>query len=346
MAQSYYQTKLEESGLLTKTQLTHEDYMNELLAFQDLLASIVINDGESHRTEEIIVELNNKARAKQVEKDPQVRKGIAALRQINKEISISIAGKHGEDRVARVLEFITRPSCKYRNIYITDGERETELDNLILTENGLIILEVKNVKTDITINENGRILYDNQCFHDISLCEKMQLKRELLKAEIEKRMAEKGLSIPVTIDSYIVFSTQRGVRIKVNDLCKKEKHCFKGSLPFIIDAYRSNEYLTDEEMASLDSIINEMETQKKCFDVKLDFNQIRSDIGGALDTCMDHPIMDTATEEQETPKKEEDSPIVNLKEYRRNRAKRFSAAALAATAVLSAGAIFALRARR
>ena len=345
MAQSFYQT-LEESGLLTKEKLTHEDYINELLAFQDLLANIVINDGETHRTDEIIVELEKKARAKQVDKNLQFRKGISALRQINKEISISIAGKHGEDRVARVLEYITRPSCKYRNIYITDGDRETELDNLILTENGLIILEVKNVKTDITINENGRILYDNQCYHDISLCEKMQDKRDLLKAEIEKRMAEKELSIPVTIDSYIVFSTQRGVRIKVNDLCKKEKYCFKASLPFIIDAYHSGEQLTEEEMMSLDSIINEMETQKKCFDLKLDFNQIRADIAGALESCMDHPVINTVAEQQEAPQKHEDSPIVDLKEYHRNRTKRFSAAALAFTAALSIGAVLALKERR
>ena len=316
MTENYYQTKLEESGLLMQTKLTHEDYMNELLSFQELLGSIVINDGESHRTDEIIVDLERIARAKHVEKDPQFRKGVAALRQINKEISISIAGKHGEDRVARTLEYITRPCCKYRNIYISDGDRETELDNLILTENGLIILEVKNVKTDITIAENGRILYDNLCYHDISMCDKMQDKRDLLQAEIESRMSEDGLSFPVSIDSYIVLSTQRGVRIKVNDLCKKEKFCFRASLPYIIDAYQTENKLTDEQMMYLDSIINEMETKKKCFDVKLDFDQVRADLAGALAVCMDDVTNDDALEQVVESKESKDAPIVSLRVYR------------------------------
>ena len=315
-----------------------------------MLGNMVFTDGEKHRTDESIVELERMARSKQVEKDPQFRKGIAAIRQIHKEISISVAGKHGEERVSRTLEYITRPCYKYRNIYITDGERETELDNLILTENGLTILEVKNVKTDITINENGRILYDNQCYHDISICDKMQDKRDLLKAEIEKRMNEKGLYIPVSIDSYLVLSTQRGVRIKVTDLCEKEKYCFRPSLPYVIDGIRANEGLSEEEMRDLDAIISKMETQKKCFDLKLDFNQIRANIAGALEVCMDDTTIDTTTEEQEkmvATQKSEATPIVDLKEYRRKRAKRFGMGALAFTvAALSVGAVFALKDRK
>ncbi len=350
MTKNLYQAKMEESGLLMKTKLTHEDYMNELLAFQEMLGSMVFNDREEHRTDEIIVELERSARSKQIEKEPQFRKGIAALRQIHKEISISVAGKHGEERVARTLEYVTRPCYIYRNIYITDGERETELDNLILTENGLIILEVKNVKSDITINENGRILYDNQCYHDISICDKMQDKRDLLKAEIEKRMNEKGLYIPVTIDSFVVFSTKRGIKFKVTDFCGKEKYCKRGHLPNIINYYHSDNTILSEEMEELDAIINEMETQKKCFDLKLDFDQIRTDIAGALEACMEDTTIDTVAKEQEEVvviQKNEATPIVNFKEYRRKRAKRIGTVALAFTAAaLSVGTVFALKDRK
>lgn len=348
MTKNPYQTKMEESGLLMKTKLTHEDYMNELLAFQDMLGSMVFIDGEEHRIDEIIVELERTARSKHVEKDPQFRKGIAALRQIQKEISISVAGKHGEERVASTLEYITRPCYKYRNIYITDGERETELDNLILTENGFIILEVKNVKTDITINENGRILYSNECFHDISICDKMQDKRELLRAELEMRLAEKGFSVPIIIDSFLVLSTRKGMYIKVNDQCGKEKYCFRPQLPYIINDYSASDSLSEEEMVVLDTVINEMETQKKCFDVKLDFDQIRTDIAGALEACLDTKAETQAAVEKEDAGKartEEEPPIVDFKEYRRRRVGWFSAAALGAAA-LSIGVAIAVKGRR
>lgn len=332
MTKNDYQTKMEESGLLMKTKLTHEDYMNELLGFQEMIGSMIFNDGDEHRINETIVEMERTARSKQTEKDPKFRKGIAALRQIEKEISISVAGKHGEERVARTLEYITRPCYKYRNVYITDGERETELDNLILTENGMIILEVKNVKSDITINENGRILYDNQCYHDISICDKMQDKRNLLKAEIEKRMNEKGLCIPFSIDSYLVLSTQRDVRIKVTDLCKKEKYCFRPSLPYIIDGIRAGDGLSEKEMRDLDAIICEMETQKKCFNLKLDFNKIRADIAEALEICTDTTAEVPAAEEKDVSvmmQKKKEIPIINLEEYRQKSERRFSADTLA-----------------
>ena len=153
-----YMAEFEAAGLLSRPELTQEEFRKELLQFQELICNMVFGDDGAHRIDEVIVYLEKTAREKGVDRDPDFRKGVQALRRINKEIAISMAGKNGEERVARTLEYISRSNYKFRNIYISDGELETELDNVILTEAGFIILEVKNVKTDITISESGRIL--------------------------------------------------------------------------------------------------------------------------------------------------------------------------------------------
>ena len=282
-----YLAEMNNSGILMQPELTQEDFRVELLKFQDMLCGLIFKDGEYHRIEEAIVFLEKAARDNGVDKDPRFRKGMQAMRRINKEIAISMAGKRGEDRVARTLEYISRPNYKFRNVYLTDEERETELDNVILTEAGFIILEVKNVKTDITISETGRILYDNEeCYHDVSICEKMQTKRELLQAALVKRLADKGHNIPIRIDSLIVLSAPKGVFINVTDRCRKEKYCFRGKLPFIIDAYAGEQLYSETELQELNSVMEEMATHQKCFMLNLDFNEIRSDIAEALEMAM------------------------------------------------------------
>ena len=283
-----YLAEMENSEILTRPELSQEELRVELLQFQDLIAGMVYDDADEHRIDEVIVHLEKKARDKGVDKNPQFRKGMGALRRINKEIAISMAGKRGEERVTRTLDYISRPNYKFSNVYISDGERETELDNVILTEAGFIILEVKNVKADITISETGRILYNNEeCYHDNSICEKMQRKRELLLKEVIKNLSGKGMSIPVRIDSYIVFSAPKGVFVNVTDRCHQEKYCLRGKLPFIIDAYNGEGLYSEQEIEAMNSIMEEMKTHQKRFTLEMDFNEIRKDIANALELCLD-----------------------------------------------------------
>jgi len=287
-----YMAEFEAAGLLSRPELTQEEFRKELLQFQELICNMVFGDDGAHRVDEVIVYLEKTAREKGVDRDPDFRKGVQALRRINKEIAISMAGKNGEERVARTLEYISRSNYKFRNIYISDGELETELDNVILTEAGFIILEVKNVKTDITISESGRILYGNEeCYHDTSICEKMENKRALLRHELETELNAKGLSIPIRIDSFIVFSAPKGVYVRVTDLCQKEKYCFRGKLPFIIDDYYGEGAYTDAEMDSLNAVMEEMKTHQKRFLLNLDFNELRKNIATALTICLGKPEM-------------------------------------------------------
>lgn len=279
--------EMEQSQIFVRKEYTYEEYTSELMKFQNLIARFMYGEEpkEIIRLDELIANLEAMAREKGLSIDSAVRKSIQGLKKVNKEISISMAGKIGEDRIAKILEYVTREYVtSYRNVYVSDSVEETELDNIVLTDNGIIIFEIKNAKTDITISEDGRLLYaKTESFETKSIGEKMSLKRCLLKTQIENAIREKGLNIPIYLDSYIVFSTPRKTYIQVTDNYGKEKYCFKQKLTHIIDDFTSPVSYSQQEMEQLKSVIGEMECCKKGFEINLNFDGIRKDFAQMME---------------------------------------------------------------
>ena len=293
-----YLKEFEKSGILMNPEMTQKELREGLLAFEKMICETVFGDNEYHRIDEAIIELERRARDRKVSSNPEFRKGIESLKRVRKEIAISMAGEKGEKRAAHALKYAKRLNDQYHNVYVSNGEEETEIDNIVLTESGIVILEIKNVRTDITISEDGRILYNNEeCYHNVSISEKMKLKRELLKEQIEKEAEKLGMDIPVRMDSYIVFSRPRGTQITVTDNCRQEKYCFSGQLPFKIDDYCSGQLYSDEEYHVLDSIIREMESNQKSFRIELDFDTVRENIATALE-LIDIPMSEESKDDK------------------------------------------------
>ena len=199
-------------------------------------------------------------------------------------MAITMSGIKGERLVTRTLEFISRPNTQvFRNVYVSDGLSQTELDAVVLTDAAVIVLEIKKVKSDLTLTEDGRMVFaGNECHDDIPLCEKMVLKQKLLKKYLERQLAVKGLNIPVFVDSYIVFSAPKGQFIYIDDRYHREKHCFRTGLNKTIENYLGCAYYKETELEQLGGIISEMETKVKRFETKLNFGEIRRSLAEAM----------------------------------------------------------------
>lgn len=277
--------QMESSGIFMKAEYTNNEYTDELLRFQKLVGEIVCGDqaSEDIRLNAIIVQMENAARAKGLGWDARVQDGIRALRNIEREISVSVSGRNSESRAARVLNFCTRNDLQsYRNVYVSDGESETELDNVLLTKNGIIILEVKSVKGDVKISEDGHIMRANDEYYDDKpIDEKMNIKCRLLKNRLEALMAKHGVQLPIRIDSYVVFSTPKNVYIHVNDLYRKQKYCSKGKLKYIVDDFTSDICYAPDEFVYLQNLLGEIETSQKRFSLAMDFDEVRESFAQA-----------------------------------------------------------------
>ena len=324
---AHYLEKMEQSNILMTNEMTFVEYSESLIEFQDMLTKLVMGNDyeEGMRIDEAIYRLEAKARAKGIHYDHQFKKGITALKTVSREIAISLAGKKGENLVARTLEYVTRPNTTmYRNVYISNGKEETELDNIILTNEGIIILEIKNAKDNVTISEEGRLLHSGaESYGKQTLCEKMRVKRRLLKQKLESVIAEKGLDIPVCVESFIVFSSPRGVDIKVNDKFYKEKWCKRKWLNEKIDNYVGLTTYNNKQLEQLASILSEIETQIKRFDLTVNFDEVRKDIADALAMFDDEQIAEVQETTTNEVEKKQSAKVVDItNEYAKRVSKR------------------------
>ena len=273
--------EVKDSKLLNEKTMHMNDYINELLNFQKKLGMIALdlNGDESVRFDEIATRLKMKARDKGVNGNPDFIKAIVSLKEVEKEFSISMSGWRGESSVANALSYVSRPGVStYRNLDVTDGIETSELDNVVLTENGIIILEVKRTKKDVTISEEGRLFFgDDQCYEKYPIGQKMERKRRLLKHMLEQELQNRGCNLNISIDSYIVFSVPRDVRVYINDCYKQEKNCRQGKLKYIVDEYTTSVQYSEEEMKLLEGVLSEMKSRQKGFEIQLDYNQIFDD---------------------------------------------------------------------
>ena len=278
---------LRQSDVLKYKDTTFSEYTDDLLSFQNMIVPIVMDDDyiPGMRIEEAIFRMESKARELGLGSDPIIRRGVNSLKTVNKELHICMAGRKGENLVARTLEYVNRPEAKvYRNVYLSDGKVETELDAVVLTDAGAIILEVKKTKDDLTITEDGRLVHSgDECYEKRSLGSKMGIKRKLLRERLDIECARRGFTTPVIVDSYIVFVTPKGVRINVDDRYHCEKWCFRTSLNHKIASYTSDLYYREDQLEVLADIMGAMEQNKKGFTIDIDYDAIREDFADAMD---------------------------------------------------------------
>lgn len=288
--------EMENSNVLMSRERTFKEYASEIEQFQDMICKMVTGDDyhEGMRFEEARFIMEATARKKDLRSHPAVHDGVMTMKKLEREMAITMSGINGEKLVSKTLEYLDRPNTQiFYNVYVTDGVDETELDGIVLTNEGVIILEVKKVKSDVTLTKEGRMVFaGDACYDKVPLGQKMQLKRRLLKKCLEKAVAERGLNIPVYVDSLIVFSAPKNQYIKIDDRYGREKYCFRSCLNKKIGSYIGCAYYKADHLAQLGGILSEMEANVKRFETELNYDEVRHSIAEALVVLQDVSIKD------------------------------------------------------
>lgn len=299
--------EMESSNVLISNECTFKEYVSEITQFQEMICKMIAGDDyhEGMKIDEAMFFMESMARKKELRNHPAVHKGVLTMKKLTREMAITMSGAKGENLVSRTLEFLNRPNAQiFRNVYITDGIDETELDGVILTDGGVIILEVKKVKSDLTLTEEGRMVFaGDECYDKIPLAQKMVLKRRLLKKCLEKAVADRGLEIPLYVDSFIVFSAPRGQYIKIDDRYHGEKYCFRTGLNKKIENYLGCAYYKENQLAQLGEIFSEMESNVKRFETDLNYDEVRRSLAEALVVMQESPVTEKDEVKQSAAKK-------------------------------------------
>ena len=313
----------ENKNVVNRTEFTFEEYIQQLSDFQAIVSACLFDGDESYHLSNSVTRLEELARGRNMKENPTISESLKNLKKVNKELAILLAGKKGENRIMKTLGYVQRSDLSvYKNVYITDGEEETEIDTVLVTNNGIIILEIKSAKQDITIAEDGRLLYENEIsYHNVSIGEKMEKKRRLLKYKIEQEMKNRGIKLPVRIESRIVFSTPYKVRITVTDLYKKERFCYKNQLNKQVENFYSGTYYESEDLSALNDIITSMERNKKRFQQQFDFAKINSEFAQMMELLTMPEKTKSAEKTVLSDRKEKENAVVQISPFRK-RAKR------------------------
>ncbi len=286
--------EMQGNDMLMSGEYTFKEYSSDLLQFQDIICKMIAGDNyhEGMRMNEALFMMESVARKKGLRSDPAVHNGVLTMKKLVKEMAITMSGAKGESIVFRTLDFLDRPNTHiFRNVYLTDGMDETELDGIVLTNSGVIILEVKKAKSDLTLTKEGRMMFaGEESYGKAPLAEKMRLKRHLLRKYLEKAISAKALDIPVCVDSLIVFSVPKGQFIKVDDRYGHEKHCFRTGLNKKVESYIGGVCYDEEQLSQLRQIFSEMESNVKRFAPNLDYDEVRRSLAEALVVLQDASV--------------------------------------------------------
>ena len=201
--------------------------------------------------------------------DEELRRFKEGSKTLCNLLKAEISGNRGEAKAFRTLQYIRSKHIILKNVELSDGDRRTELDAIVVTPGVITIVEVKNTAKNIFIDENGDYYRTGEYLRwDCNIAEKMTLKEELLK----KVLSDDGIE-DVHIRSIVVFTDNR---IEVQNKYFGIRTCFVSQLAYIIDGFKSSTNMSEEEMEHIEECVKEAEC-KEAYPFDFDVAQYKMD---------------------------------------------------------------------
>ena len=220
---------------LSKDVYSREELLPEMVQLEKEMAQIVFEDGLDIPAEYVhmsyimkhLHEMNNVAG----NVADQELKRLSRLASIfSNHVRAQQSGITGEDRVEQYLDYMKSNHVVLRNLQLSDGVHNTEIDFLVLKQGVATIVEVKNSKRDIYIDAAGDMYkigrYEN---FDSHLGAKMDFRAEVIKQLLKDAGFEN-----MKIEKVVVFTNNR---IQVQKDYRGFRVCFLSRLPHLIDDF-------------------------------------------------------------------------------------------------------------
>lgn len=102
-------------------------------------------------------------------------------------------GNMGEKRAYKELVQLTEDGLTYiaQNITLEKKDERAEYDDVVISPNGMFIIEVKNIKSPATIDKHGNLTWGEHGF--INYSRDSRRRKYVLKAALKEALEEKGI---------------------------------------------------------------------------------------------------------------------------------------------------------
>ncbi len=237
---------------------THQEYLNELLRFQNQIINVTFPQNPSTDSMNISSVVNYLAEKNESLGNPADEE-LHAFRKdcwnLTNCIDAQLSGQKGEEIVYSALKHLHCEHAIIRNLEMTDGEHTTEIDALVITEKGITIVEVKNTHRNIFIDSEGNYYKTGEFLRfDCNIGWKMNFRRTL----IENALKEAGFA-GIPVQGLVVFTNPR---IEVQNHCRTIKTCFVSQLTSLIENQKSKERLSSTAMEYIERSIERRGTHE------------------------------------------------------------------------------------
>lgn len=195
---------------------------------------------------------------------------------VNALISSEITGRIGEQKTFAELHKMGIPNRCLHNIELWDGDFRSEIDSLVVTTKGIYIIEVKNTKKNIFIDEKGDCYRTGDFLKwDSNIGKKTRYKRIL----IEGLLAEAGKKV-YPVKAILVFANSR---IEVKNQLDSLRVCFLPQLVTLLEEEAGPDIYCEKD---IDMIIDTIEASKMqdSYPLKQDMNQFKLDFATLMAT--------------------------------------------------------------
>ena len=258
---------------------TKKEVLRELLKLQSQMVRALPENSllnPKSKVSEIIEYLNqeNNRLGKAADKELEDFSNLSA--EFNNRIAAEISGVRGEKQTFKALQTIKKPCRLLKNVELKFENHTTEIDLVAITDSAIFLIEVKNSKCDIIIDEKGnyrRINHAGQRILDKNIGVQMNEKEYILRKVLKSASIEN-----VNIQSLVVFTNSK---INVTNNYPYIKECFLSDLSHIIEEYAGlNKYQPKILYAVANAIINA--SSENSWPIKMDIEAYKDSFATLL----------------------------------------------------------------
>jgi len=264
----------------SKETYTKSEYLPELLKLQKEIVDLTFNSEHAEkgnlRLWDVVKHMQELNAERNGAADTLLEKFIQNSKAVGNMIAAEISGNIGEQKVFRALENLECQNGVLRNVELEYDGWRTEIDAIVFTSKAIFIIEIKNSKKDIFIDEQGGFYrIGNNMHYDGNIAKKMDEREDLLKKALERA----GVEYP-KIFKIVTFTNPH---IDVENKYRYIKNCPYNYLPVFIDKFTSDQCYSYESICTMMAAVNEM----KCSDayqMPVDMEEYKSDFANLLAT--------------------------------------------------------------
>lgn len=283
-----------------KTKYCKADIEAELRALEKELLSLIFDEDHILNSNLKIWDAFNQLSAENEEKNGIATELLEVLREDCKMFSnlirAEISGNWGENQVFHRLTGLKGKHTILRNIELSNGFKKTELDFVVFTEKTQVIVEVKNTKKDVFIDENGDYYRKGEYQNfDCNIKEKMDYREKLLRVMLVDTLAKMGKEANVI--KLVVFTNNR---MEIRNKCMDLKTCFLGELPYLIDDYAGEKLFTEEDIIAMSEVISDSAESNE-YELEMDMQKFKEDFVRVLVTLENYEELREEVPVQEEP---------------------------------------------